>query len=197
MSTGFFRPLKLFELDRCRRFTGAIVEDAVHMLDFIDDAAGDSTQDVPGHVIALSGHEIGGSDGAQGHGVIIGAFIPHDAHAAHVGQSCVILIDFLVEAGLGDFLAPDGVGILHDGNLFGGHFADDADAQAGAGERLTAHQILGQAQLTANLTDFVLEQVAQGLHQLLEVHGVGQASNVVGLLMTADSPPRPLSTTSG
>ena len=42
------------------------------MLDFIDDAAGDSTQDVPGHVIALSGHEIGGSDGAQGHGVIIG-----------------------------------------------------------------------------------------------------------------------------
>ena len=75
------------------------------MLDFIDDAAGDSTQDIPGHVIALSGHEVGGGDGAQGHGVIIGAFIPHDAHAAHVGQSCVILIDFLVEAGLGDFLA--------------------------------------------------------------------------------------------
>ena len=51
--------------------------------------------------------------------------------------------------------------------------------RAGAGERLTAHQILGQAQLTANLTDFVLEQVAQGLHQFLKVHGVGQAANVV------------------
>ena len=59
-----FSRIPLFELDRCRRFTGAIVEDAVDVLDFIDDAAGDSAQDIPGHVIALSGHEIGGSDGA-------------------------------------------------------------------------------------------------------------------------------------
>ena len=33
-----FRFCRLLELDRCRRFAGAIVEHAVHMLDFIDDA---------------------------------------------------------------------------------------------------------------------------------------------------------------
>ena len=33
-----FRFCRLFELNRCRRFAGAIVEHAVHMLDFIDDA---------------------------------------------------------------------------------------------------------------------------------------------------------------
>ena len=48
-----------------------------------------------------------------------------------------------------------------------------------AGERLTADQIFGQAQLTASLTHLVFEQVAQRLHQLLEVHGVGQAADVV------------------
>ena len=149
------------------------------MLDLIDDAAGDSTQHVPGHIVALSGHEVGGGDSAQGHGVVVGALVAHDADAVHIGQSRIILADLLIKAGLGDLLAPDGVGILHDGDLFGGHFADDADAQTGAGERLAADQILGQTQLTASLTDFVLEQVAQRLHQLLEVHGVGQTADVV------------------
>ena len=97
----------------------------------------------------------------------------------HIGQCGVVLADFFIEARLGDLLAPDGVGILYDGNLFGSHFTDDADAQTRAGEGLAADQILGQTQLTASLTDFVLEQVAQRLHQLLEVHGVGQTADIV------------------
>ena len=51
--------------------------------------------------------------------------------------------------------------------------------QTGAGERLTADQILRQAQFAANLTHLILEQVAQGLHQLLEVHSIGQAADIV------------------
>ena len=39
-----FRFCRLLELNGCRRLTGAIIEHAVHMLDLIDDAAGDSAR---------------------------------------------------------------------------------------------------------------------------------------------------------
>ena len=175
----YFSNVPLFELNGCRRLTGAIIEHAVHMLDLIDDAAGDSAQNIPRHIIALCSHEVGGGHSTQGHSVIIGALVAHDAHTVHVGQGCIVLADLLIEARLGDLLTPDRVGILHDCHLLRGHFADDADAQTRAGERLTADQILGQTQLTASLTHFVLKQVAQRLHQLLEVHGVGQTADVV------------------
>ena len=149
------------------------------MLDLIDDAAGDGAQNAPGHIVALGGHEVGGGDGTEGHGVVIGALVAHDAHALHIGQGSVILADLLIQTGLSDFLTPDGIGILHDSHLLRGHFANDADAQTRAGERLAADQIFGQAQLTAGLTHLVLEQVPQGLHQFLEVHGVGEAAYVV------------------
>ena len=56
--------------------------------------------------------------------------------------------------------------------------ADDADAQAGAGERLALHDRLGQAQLRADAPDLVLEQQPQRLDQL-ELQVVRQAADVV------------------
>ena len=139
ISSALFRVCRLLELDRGRRLTGAVVEHAVDVLDLIDDAAGDSTQHVPGHIVALSSHEVSGGDSAQSHGVVVGALVAHNADAVHIGQSGVILADLLIEARLGDLLTPDGVGILHDSDLLGGHFADDADAQTGAGEGLARY----------------------------------------------------------
>ena len=115
----------LLEFDRGRRLTGAVVEHAVDVLDLIDDAAGDSTQHVPGHIVTLGGHEVSGGDCAQGHGIVISPLVAHNADAVYIGQSGVILADFLIEAGLGDLLTPDGVGVLHDSDLLGGDFADD------------------------------------------------------------------------
>ena len=149
------------------------------MLDLIDDTAGDSAQNIPGHIIALRGHKVGGGHSTQRHSVIIGALVAHDANTVHVGQGCIVLADLLIQTCLCDLLTPDRVGILHDCHLLRCHFADDADAKTRAGERLTADQIFGQAQLTAGLTHLVFEQVAQRLHQLLEVHGVGQTADVV------------------
>ena len=48
-----FRFCRLLELNGCRRLTGAIIEHAVHMLDLIDDAAGDSAQNIPGHIMPV------------------------------------------------------------------------------------------------------------------------------------------------
>ena len=114
-----FRFCRLLELDRGGRLAGAIVEHAIDMLDLIHDAAGDSAQDIPGHVIAFGSHEVGGGDSTQSHSVVIRALVTHNTDAAHVGQSCVILVDFLVQTGLRDLLAPDSVCVLHDGDLSG------------------------------------------------------------------------------
>ena len=156
MNTGFRHFDPLLELDGGRRLTGAIVEHTVDVLDLIDDAAGHGAQNIPRHIVALSRHKVGGGHSTQGHSVVIGTLVTHHADAAHIGQSGVILVDLLIQTRLGDLLTPDRVCILHDGNLFGGHLTDDADAQTGAGEGLAADQILGQTQLTASLTDFVL-----------------------------------------
>ena len=84
----------------------------------------------------------------------------------------------MVEAGGGDFLQHDAVAVPQQFDPFRGYFADDADGQAGAGERLAADNFVGQAQLPAYGAHFVLEQVAQGLDQG-EVHPRRQAAHIV------------------
>ena len=149
------------------------------MLDLVDDAVGGGGDGLGGQERDFGGHEVGGGDGAQRDGVVVGALVAHNADALHVGQRRKILARVLGGGQLVDLLAPDGVGVLHDGDLLRRDIADDAHGEAGAGERLAGHQILRQAQLAASLADFVLEQVAQRLDNLLEVDIVGQAADVV------------------
>ena len=170
---------KLFKLNRCWGFGGVVEHDAVDVLDFVDDAVGGGGDGLGGQDGDLSRHKVGGGHGTQSNGVIVGALVTHNADTAHVGQRGKVLAGALGHGQLAYFLAPDGVGILDDSDLFGGHIADDADGQARAGEWLTGDQVLGQAQLAASLTDLVLEQVAQRLDNLLEVHIIRQAADVV------------------
>ncbi len=58
------------------------------------------------------------------------------------------------------------------------HLAEDAHAQARAGERVAVDHVVGQAQLQADLAHFVLEQFAQRLDQF-ELHVLRQAADVV------------------
>ena len=76
----------LFKLDRCRWFSGAIVHDAVDVFDFVYDSTGCSSDDIPRDFGAFGGHEIGGGDGAEGDGVIVGSFISHDLSIIHISE---------------------------------------------------------------------------------------------------------------
>ena len=129
--------------------------------------------------------------------VIIGSLIPHNAYGSHIGQGCEVLVDLAIQTCVSDFLAVDGICILYDLDLLGGYFADDTDTQSGTGERLTEYQVLRDTKLQSYLTDLILEQVAQRLDDLLEIYIVGQTPTLWWDLITADSPPSPLSTTSG
>ena len=88
------------------------------------------------------------------------------------------LPDLAVETGRGELLAGDGVGLAQQVEAVLGDLADDADAEAGAGERLALDDLLRQAELLADHPDLVLEQLAQRLDQL-ELEVLGEAAHVV------------------
>ena len=68
----------------------------------------------------------------------------------HIGQQHHrALPDVAIQAGLRQLLTGDGIGFTQQVQTFLGDLADDADAQARAGEWLTPDNLVGQAQLGA------------------------------------------------
>ena len=68
------------------------------------------------------------------------------------------------------------------------HLAEDAHREPRAGERLSPHELIGEAQLGPEAADLVLEQVAQRLEQL-EAHVLRKPADiVVGLDRRARAP---------
>ena len=129
---------------------------------------------------AFGGHEVDGVDGAERYGVVVGSLVAHDADGAHVGEGGEVLaIGLFVEAGVGDLLAVDGVGVLHDADFLGGDFADDADAEARAREWLAEDEGFREAQFEAGFADLVFEEVAERLNDFFEVDVVREAAHVV------------------
>ena len=70
------------------------------------------------------------------------------------------------------------VGTLQQFGVLGLHFAEDAHAQAGSGERMAIHHLARQAQFHADAAHLVFEQFAQRFHQF-QLHAFGQTADVV------------------
>ena len=110
--------------------------------------------------------------------VLVGAGVAHHADGLDRQQHGERLGDLALEPGALQLVEEDGVGLAEDLEPLGGHLAQAADGQAGAGERVPPDQRVGQAELDAQPADLVLEQVAQRLDQL-EAELLGQAADVV------------------
>ena len=110
--------------------------------------------------------------------VVVGAGVAHHADGLHGQQHGEGLRGAAVEAGGFDFVEDDRVGFAERVEALAGDFAEAADGQAGAGERVPPDDFFGQAELQAELADFVLEQVAQRFDEL-EAEFRGQAADVV------------------
>ena len=108
---GFSGKWRLLPLDRRGRFASDIVHDAVDAADFVDDAGGGPVEDVVGDAGPIGRHKIGRRDAAQGQGVVIRAAVTHDANGAHTRQNGKILVDRIGQAGVGDFLPEDEIGV--------------------------------------------------------------------------------------
>ena len=169
---------ELFPLDGRGRLGGDVVDAAVHAAHAADDGIGDFGQEVVGQRCPGGRHAVGRVDGTQGHDVLVGALVAHDADAPDRQKHDAGLPYFVVEAVVAQALDEDVVGFLEDADFLGGDVAEDAHAQAGAGEGMAADEAVGDAEGAANAPHFVLEQQAQRLHEL-EVHLFGQATDVV------------------
>lgn len=130
------------------------------MGDFGDYAVGDLSQELCGDIGELDGHCVGGDDGADADGVIIGARVAHHADGAHAGEDGEILPDIAVEAGLSDLVTEDPIGFAQYRELFLGDVAQYADAEAGAGEGLAPNELLWHAEGFAYGAHLVLEEGA-------------------------------------
>lgn len=144
---------------------------------------------------ALGGHEVGCVYGAESYGVVIGTFVTHNTDAAHVGKGCEVLTEAF-DAGFGDLVAVDVVGVLNDADFFCRYFADDTDSKARTREWLAAYQIFRNAEFTAGFTNFVLEKETERFDDFFEINAVREPPTLWWDLMTADLP-RPDSITSG
>src|SRR4030042_3280930 len=80
--TGF----RLFPLYSGWRFAGDIVDHAVDAGHFVDDAAGDASQQVVGQACPVGGHSVLTGHGAKGYQVAVGAGVGPDAHASDIGK---------------------------------------------------------------------------------------------------------------
>ena len=156
---GFF---PLFKFYRSRRFAGQIVEYTIDSFHLIDDPAHDFLQDFKRDFGTFGSHEVDGLDGAERYGVIVGSLVTHDSHRAHVGEGRKVLVDFFVEAGVGDFFAVDGVGVLNDADFLSGDFANDADAKTRAREWLAEYQIFRDASSRPALRTSSLKRSRRG-----------------------------------
>ena len=95
------------------------------MLHFINNSACYFSKYFPRNLCCFCSHEVDGLYGAECYCVVVGSLIAHYANRAHVCEGCEVLVDFLVEAGVCDFFAVDGIGILDDAYFFSGYFATD------------------------------------------------------------------------
>ena len=76
----------LFPLYRCWWFAGDVVDDAVDVVNFVDDADRNLLEDFPWEFGKVSCHAIDRSDSADGNGVVIGTAVSHNADGA---DTCV------------------------------------------------------------------------------------------------------------
>ena len=124
------------------------------------------------------GHEVDGLDGAQRYDVFVAAGVADDADGFDRQKGGEGLAGFVVEAGGVQFLDEDVVREAQGIGVFFLYFAEDAHAQAGAGEGVAVDHVVGQAELEADFAHFIFEQLAQGFDEL-EFHVLGEVADVV------------------
>lgn len=169
----------LFPLDGARRLGGDVVDYAVHAFYFVYDAAAHFVEDFPREADVVCRHAVGAGHGADAHGVVVSAFVAHDADAADRSrQDGEGLPDVIVEASLLDDVSHDEISAAQDVQPLFGDLADDADREARPREGLAVHDFFRHIQLTAQFSHFVFEEFAERFDEL-EFHILREAAHIM------------------
>ena len=89
------------------------------------------------------------------------------------------MVNLLIHPGPGDLLPVNSIRILHDPHLVFRDVADNPDTQTGTGEGLPINQIRRDSQLQPCFSNFILEEVTEGLNDFLEVDIIRQSTHIM------------------
>ncbi len=157
---------------------GEIVEDPVDALDLVGDAVGDALEDVP--VDSLDGrrHGVARVDRADDDRPFPDSVAVLDPGGLDRRDDGEILPDLALITGFRELLSEYRVRLSDRLEPVAGDRADAAYAKPRSRERLTLDHGLGQTELSADHTDLVFKEDADGLYQL-KFEIVGQTAGVV------------------
>lgn len=114
-----------------------IIYNPTNSIHLIHNPSSNPPQKLSIEIEPISRHVIRSFDGPQGNDLVVDPLISHDAHRTNGEQSSVRLGNLAVEPGSSDFFDEDVVRLARDCDLGGGDFAEDANCDSGAGERVT------------------------------------------------------------
>lgn len=118
-----------------------------------------------GHVLDGCRHGVFCVYRAKDHGPFLGAPILSNAYAFKVRNHGKILPHLFSKPILRKLLTENGVGFSHCLQAIPRDGAKAADAQTGAGKRLTVNHAVGKSKGFAHHSDFILKEKLQRLHQ--------------------------------
>ena len=110
--------------------------------------------------------------------VFVCSRVPHHTDALHREIDTEGLPNFVVQAGRTNFFEHDRVRGTKRRKLFARDVTHDANAEPRAGERMSPDQRFGKPECAPYFSHFVLEQFAQGLHEL-QPHVIRQPAHIV------------------
>ena len=91
INAGFPSFIFLFELNRSRWLSCAVVDYAVDVVNFVDDSGRHTIDQIPRQMGSFRSHEVTGRYCTKCNRIIICSEIPHNAYGTHIRQSRKIL----------------------------------------------------------------------------------------------------------
>lgn len=153
-------------LDGGGRLRGDVVDDAVDAAHLVDDAVRHRRQRLVGEMRPVRRHRVDGVHRADRARVLVGALVAHHADGPDGQEDGERLPDRLVVGKFLDLLLHAQVGLLEELHLLLRHLAEDAHAEARAGEGLAVQELVRHAEDAADGAHLVLEEVPERLAQL-------------------------------
>ena len=106
---------------------------------FVCDAVGDLCENIVGDFCPIGSHKVVGCDGTDCNEIVIRSMVAHNTDGADSGEHAEELCKVFLVAVLTHFVTKHPIGFLQNLNLFGSYFADNSNAQARSGKRLTPY----------------------------------------------------------
>ena len=170
---------KSLPLDRGGRFRSNVPDDAVDALYLRRDLLGDHRDELERKFDDAGLDELRRRNGADRDNVTERARSVDDADGLYIRHDREELLGLLIEFGLGHLVAEDEISLAEDVEFLLRKFAEAADSETGAGERLTHDELFGNTEKLADLAYLILVKILDGLDEAFETEILGQSADVV------------------